>query len=86
MNKFAFLAFMVVIAVVAAMSYDFAQHNTRYAIFMACAKDGYANVRFGTIECTPLHPDDAPRVMDRLLPEKENAPANRGVEQQSLRM
>lgn len=73
------LMFLIVLAVVIAITYDFAEHNTRYKIFTECSAHGVADIRFSMLECTPLHPNDAPRVLDKLREGKENAPPKRGA-------
>ena len=48
------IMFVVVVGVVAAMSYDFGVHNTRYQIYQQCATEGEAHLRFAEIVCTVM--------------------------------
>lgn len=66
-DLFIAVMFLIVIAVVCLMTYDFAKHNTRFAIWQACMSDGYADVGFAAIACTELTEQDAPGVLDRHL-------------------
>lgn len=53
-----FLMALIAFAVVAVMSYDFGSHNARYAVHVACARDGEANLRFSTIICAIAAPEE----------------------------